>query len=351
MKTLTLIICAFASLHVVSAQNAPVRISMSAAGQTVLVQPNPLADAKDGAFIAGRTASGELYGFTVKGVPAATPVLEFLDKGGKTLKAMTVADLFGGKATAGVRPAPLAVTGTKNRSVAVYDVTTPQGKSRVEIHSTMTDGAAAGKLIVKVGVSGALASAASLRLTLPYTGQVDAKQKGFVMSTTDGRAGLSGTVLSSVEKISVANRRLSLTVKVEGTGEMKNAFLASFDAAPSRTEADALVRKFEAENTNDIVIVNTADRETAQPSDTVTYRIHCINIGKGPVADVVVNNAISSGTRYLEGSAAGADAQITLDRQPAAAPQVGAVTSVSWKLSGSIQPGEERTVEFKVIVQ
>ncbi|KAB2926345.1 MAG: DUF11 domain-containing protein [Bacteroidetes bacterium] len=351
MKTLTFILSVFVSLHLVSAQNAPVRMAMSAGGQTVLFQPNPLADAKDGAYIAGRTAAGEMYGFAFKGVPAATPIIEFLDKGGKTLKALTVADLFGGKATATVKPVPLSVAGTKNRSVAAYDVTMPQGKSRVEIHSTMTDGAAAGKLILKVGITGPLASSAFLRLTLPFTGQVDAKQKGFVMSTADGRAGLSGSVLSPVEKISVANRRLSVTVKVEGAGEQKNAFLASFDAAPSRTEADALVKKFETDNTNDIVIVNTSDRETAEPNDTVTYRIHCINIGKGPVADVVVSNAISSGTRFLEGSAAGADAQVTLDRQPAAAPQVGAVTSVSWKLNGTILPGDERTVEFKVIVQ
>ncbi|MEI7906154.1 MAG: hypothetical protein WCI84_02225, partial [Bacteroidota bacterium] len=102
---------------------------------------------------------------------------------------------------------------------------------------------------------------------------------------------------------------------------------------------------------NNIAIVTVSNKATAAPTDTVMYQIICTNIGNGSVSDIVITNPVTAGSRYLEGSAVGEDSQISFDRTPSAAPALGDVKSIKWKLSKTIEVGEEKIVSFKVIVQ
>ena len=100
-----------------------------------------------------------------------------------------------------------------------------------------------------------------------------------------------------------------------------------------------------------LVLMQGASSVRAFPGDTVTYSLNYYNIGTAPAGDVQISNPISSGTRYLEGSATGDDSEINLERGPAQPPAQGSVVKLTWKFNGAIAPGEGRSASFKVIVR
>jgi uncharacterized repeat protein (TIGR01451 family) len=128
----------------------------------------------------------------------------------------------------------------------------------------------------------------------------------------------------------------------------------SSSASPSGAKTDAaasLASNVKNSAKPHLIIVTTADKQSTQPADTVTYTLVCVNVGLGSAADVVLKNPIPDGTRYIESSAAGQGTDISVERESKPAPQQGAATVVQWKLNEPLQPGAEKIVSFKVIVR
>ena len=101
----------------------------------------------------------------------------------------------------------------------------------------------------------------------------------------------------------------------------------------------------------ELSILNSASKLTPFPGDTITYTITYHNIGTSPAQDVVISNPIPALTTYVDNSAAGDKAEVTIDRKKVAPPQQGEVTGVNWKVTKRINPGEEGTVFFKAVVR
>lgn len=95
----------------------------------------------------------------------------------------------------------------------------------------------------------------------------------------------------------------------------------------------------------------TEDRQRPLPGDTLTYTIHAVNIGTAGALEAVINNAIPTGVAYVEGSATGSGTEIAFSRGQAAPPAIPAVTAITWKFNSEIKGGEERWVQYKVVVR
>jgi uncharacterized repeat protein (TIGR01451 family) len=351
---ITVLVCLFASSASL-AQIQSQRIAISYSSQTVTYHPVAVAaDGKELPFVVSKKQNGEVYGLSFKGFPLTAPFIELFDDAGKLIRTLTVNDLFSGKSSNTVKVLSVQGSGSSNRIVNTYEVTIGQGKALLILSTTATslvDGPTPAQLLVKIAVKNYSASIAAARITIPVIGTVDAREKGFILSGAKAGAAMFGLVSTPVERISAANKKVTLTTKPESIGDEKVLLFMTIDAAGSKTEAEADLRDRAANAPNDIVIVNTSDKESAQPADTVTYRIYCINIGKGPISDIVITNPIAAGTRYLEGSAAGTDTQISYERSDAPLPQSGEVKAISWKFSTPINIGAEKYVEFKVVIQ
>lgn len=337
------------------AQRLSPRIDIAYPAQTVTFAPAAVvADAKELPFIVSKKSNGETYGLSFKGFPLTAPFVELFDDAGKLIRTLTVNDLFSGKSSTTVKILSQQASGSSNRIVTTYEVTIGQSKALLTISATATsivDGGTPAELILKIALRNYGGAIGSARITIPVAGTVETREKGFILSGTRGGGALFGSVTTPVERITGANKKLVIAAKPENVGDEKVLLFVSIDAAGTKAEAETGLRDRSVNLPNDIVVVNTTDKETAQPADTVTYRIYCINIGKGPVSDVVISNPISAGTRYLEGSAAGQDTQISFERTDAPAPQTGEVKSISWKFASPITSGAEKHVEFKVIIQ
>ncbi len=101
----------------------------------------------------------------------------------------------------------------------------------------------------------------------------------------------------------------------------------------------------------ELALLNSASKTTPFPGDTITYTITYHNIGSSPAQDIVISNPIPVNTTYVDDSAAGEGTEISIDRRKVQPPQKGEVTSVTWKISKKIMPGEEGTVSLKAVVR
>ena len=351
---ITAMVCIFVASISMAQSKAP-HIAISYASQTVTYHPMAVsADAKELPFIVSKKQNGEVYGLSFKGFPLTAPFIELFDDAGKLIRTLTVNDIFSGKSSNTVKLLSVQSSGSSNRMVNTYEVSLGQGKALLTLSSTATslvDGTTPAQLLVKIAVKNYSANIASARFTIPVMGTVDAREKGFILSGVRTGPAMFGSVSTPVERIAAANKKITVTTKPESVGDEKVLLFMTIDAAGSKTEADADLRDRSVNTPNDIVIVNTSDKESAQPADTVTYRIYCINVGKGPVSDVVITNPIADGTKYLEGSASGSNTQISFERTVAPLPQTGEVKTISSKFSTPINMGAEKQVEFKVVIQ
>lgn len=355
MKSFIIAIGCFFLFEAAAAQTKAPHIAVAYSSQTMNVYPMPVsADAKEMPFIVSKTKSGEQFGFSFSGFPTSSPFLELLDAAGKVTKTLTVGDLFGGKSTSNVALVSSKISGSMNRVENIYQVQLPQGKATMTFMATATSlesGTVPARIVIRVSMTNYPSSIATARFLMPVTGSADIKENGIVITAAKSTQSFSVLVNSTIDKVSMANKKLSIATKPGTIGSEKLLLQMVIDAANIKSDADGFLKNAAASSTNDIVIVSTSDKETAQPTDTVTYRILCINIGKGPVSDVVITNPVSTGTQYLDGSATGDETQIAFDRAPAQAPQIGRIESITWKFSKSINPGVEKSVQFKVIVQ
>ncbi len=101
----------------------------------------------------------------------------------------------------------------------------------------------------------------------------------------------------------------------------------------------------------EMALLNTASKLNPFPGDTITYFITYHNIGTSPAEELTISNPIPANTKYLDKSAQGEDTEITLERKKVNLPQIGAVTSISWKVKKRINPGDEGTVSLRAVIQ
>jgi uncharacterized repeat protein (TIGR01451 family) len=356
MKRIILILSALTMwLCASNAEVKPLGVAVAYPHQTVEFFPQPQQVSGPAIpLLLVKTTGGDSFGIRFQSVDGNASFIDLLDASGKVVRTISVNDILG-KASDGVKLVSSVIAGSSNRSENTYDVTMPQGKATLVISSLATAGVstkdAPAKLIVKIALMNAPASVVSAKITLPFDGSAEAKTNGFVLAGHTSTQAITATVFPQPEKVAIAGKTVTITTK---PAKMKNEIVVgmlTIDAANTKNEAAAQLLTAEKSTANDITIVTTADKASAQPADTVTYRIVCSNIGKGSVSDIVITNPVSAGTHYLEGSAAGDETQITLDRAAAAAPQLGAVRSIKWKLVNKLSPGDEKVVSFKVIVE
>ena len=100
-----------------------------------------------------------------------------------------------------------------------------------------------------------------------------------------------------------------------------------------------------------MISVTTVNTTSAKPGDTLTYTIYSHNIGTAGAADIVINNPVPSGSSFVEGSATGQGTAITVSRGPASGQKQGKASAITWKYKSAFQPGDSRSVSFKVIAQ
>ena len=327
------------------------------------VQPN-LAEPASLPFLVGRLVKGkkEQFGISFAGAQGTSPVAEFLDAAGKVVKAITVNDLLGKATNNGVRLLRSRVNETGTRAEASYEINFPQGKNELIIRSIAT-GVAPGskaKLLLSFVLKNAAPEIGSLRLSLPIEGSGEAQEGGFVVSAKTQPGSFSSALFPKAQSVTIAKNIVTINGgNIAASAKQSETPLLwmvvegseSAAAANAKNEVAAALKK-NTGNINDpnLVIVTTANKQSTQPTDTVTYSVVCINTGLGNATEVVVSNPIPAGTRYVENSATGEKTEITVTRSTVAAPQQGEAKEVRWKLLEALGAGCEQIVTFKVVI-
>jgi uncharacterized repeat protein (TIGR01451 family) len=358
-RLISIALVMLATALTLSAQEESAGIVIKYPQSTISFHVRPgAADATTLPFLQAKAGS-EAVGVLFEGIPDATPVIELLDAQQKLIRSVSAGELMGKSAAGGVQLTTIESPATGNRALAAYAVPTPQGPITLVLRGV----ASADKSTAKNPATFALTFAAKsksvrtigLRLHLPVQGTVEARENGFAVS---GKTAAAFTALISPrpEKVEYANRSVTITTKATAiaAGNIETPLtwfivegMNAANAAASKAEASKMLAddaKTPVRGPN-IVIVTYSNKQTTAPGDTVAYSVVCSNIGSGGAKDIEVSNPIPAGTRYIAGSAAGDQTTISTD-----APS-GAVSLIRWKLQSALQPGQERIVSFKVIVQ
>ena len=124
------------------------------------------------------------------------------------------------------------------------------------------------------------------------------------------------------------------------------------DGGKSLQQANRIVNHVAMkEEVPELAIFNSANKISTLPGDTVTYTISYENIGSGLAQDAEISNPVPDGVALIESSVNNKGADVTIERKPAVAPEVGEPMLVKWKIKGKIMPGEGGRVTMKVIVK
>lgn len=188
--------------------------------------------------------------------------------------------------------------------------------------SRVVKGKADYPLVVLAGKSG----------TSVTTDNVEQRSSGKLLKVT------SGSVPSAGEEV------VLLSLNVNGT--TVKSFENSAKQA-SNVENTISTKK----EITELALLNTASKANPFPGDTITYTVTYHNIGNSPAQDITISNPIPQNTIYIENSAAGESAEVTLEKKSVAPPQQGEVIAVTWKITKRVLPGEEGTVSFKSLVR
>ena len=93
----------------------------------------------------------------------------------------------------------------------------------------------------------------------------------------------------------------------------------------------------------------TAETETlnaALPGETLRYRIHYRNTGKGPINDLVINDSAPVLTELSSGSAACVSTPTSLSCNP-----VVSGSAIQWQFSGTLLGGQQGIVSYQVVIE
>ena len=355
-KIIFVIIAIVASLSITIAQQKQASIAISFPQHLVEFFALPTsAHATLLPLIQAKTKNGDVFGINFQGVDGTAPFIELLDASGKVMKAITVNDFLGKSSGKGIKLISSMMAGSGNKSENVYEITSSQGKYSLIVSSLATANTSTketpAKLLIRIVLKNTPSIISSAHIILPFDGNAETKATGFIIFGKKSTQPIVTTIYPKAEKLVVEKKNISLVTKILKTTNETLLLFLSVDCANTKEEALATLQSIDQKTENNIAIVNISNKATAEPSDTITYQIICTNIGNGSVSDIVITNPVSAGARYLDGSAVGDDTQITFERSSSAAPQVGAVKTIKWKLSKSLNVGEEKIVTFKVVIQ
>lgn len=103
-----------------------------------------------------------------------------------------------------------------------------------------------------------------------------------------------------------------------------------------------------------LTLTKSVDKASAAPGDTITYTINYSNSGNGNATYVFILESIPTDTDYTTGSASGTNMTITYSHNNGSSydsSETPPVTDLSFQLSGTLAPGANGSVEFKVKVK
>jgi uncharacterized repeat protein (TIGR01451 family) len=324
---------------------------------TAFPQPSA-ADAPGQPFLMARGEKGkkDQFGIQFGGAAGTAAAIEFLDAGNKVLKSVTVNDLLGKGTASGMKLLRSSADGSGARSEAVYELPFVGGTNELAIRamSIADDGGNNTKLLISFSLKEDVPGLAAVRVMLPVDGQATAQENGFVIASRTQPFSISAAVYPKPQSVVLEKNALIIKCSVSSlsTKQSEAPLLWLVVEGGAKNEGAAAVKKnAKYASEPSLVIITSADKKHTQPADTVQYSVVCTNIGLGNATEVVLSNPIPAGTTYVEGSAAGEGTDISVERTKASAPQRGTAASVKWKLKQSLQPGAEKIVSFKVIVQ
>lgn len=310
-------------------------------------------------FIDGEiSGSKERIGIYFGQTEATSPVLEILDGKGSPIKSLSVNDIIGKGISKEENLLPSASSLKPRRAENIYSVRLPQGDVRVIVKAIATGDESKNdqELVITFSLSAKASLAASLRLTLPYVGTGEAGESGMSVTSKNGTTALAASVFPFGNRISIEKNKFVITSGTQAVeaGE-ENAFVwlvikgvTSSSSNDVRTQVQKIVKhSVVGQDEPRLVVVNTADKERLQQSDTAAYTIICTNVGTGDASNVVLGNPIPKGTKYLQNSATtlGTKFEVTKGLQSAGE------ESLKWTLVNPLKPGEERMLSFKLILQ
>ena len=95
-------------------------------------------------------------------------------------------------------------------------------------------------------------------------------------------------------------------------------------------------------------LINSADKLTASPGETITYTIIYKNISTSAISTMVINDATPTFTTFS--TAAYGTLPNNLTNCVITAPSVGNTGLIKWTFTGTLQSGAEGNVTFQVII-
>jgi uncharacterized repeat protein (TIGR01451 family) len=322
-------------------------------GKIGLVTAKPAKNAKE----------ENIFGYWLSNNTNASSVFLEIKEGAKTIASVTAKD-FSAKAkfqTTGSKTVASYSAGSGASSVAltieadiVTDASMPLGKAVAVEVKAKTAGAKnitavmtlfADGFVKKVGTNG-LSNSRVEKGKAVFPLLLIVGNSGTTASTEAGEQKAAGRLVKlSSDPVAVSSEETVLLSFRTHTTTVKS-YEKSFD------QADNVERMITAKKEKtELSLLNSASKGTPSPGDTITYTITYHNIGTSAAQDIVISNPIPQNTMYVENSAEGAGAEITVDRKKAALPQVGEVTSVNWKVTKKVLPGEEGTVSLKAVIR
>lgn len=317
--------------------------------------PNPRLDDRAALPLVSGTllkGSKERFGFFLSGLDGASSVFEIIDATG--LMGITVNDLLGKSSNPGVRVLESYLDPAGHVSNRVFEIQFPSGPVEFVLRAVVSGEEGNTAQPPQMLVSTTLRKTGTRKFILQWKlnaeGNLEAKGNTFTLASQSGSAGFAGLLSPNDAKLTVEGAKLTVSSgmnlwlimggsQTAGAGNVKKELLKNLETAETKR------------NDPNVVIVTSMDKKAAQPKDTVTVTLTCMNIGNAAASNVVMSNPIPQGTSYIEGSAFGEATEISFVRAGGSLPALGSVTSVSWKVSDDLKAGEERTAVFKVIVR
>ncbi|HLX11967.1 MAG TPA: DUF11 domain-containing protein [Bacteroidota bacterium] len=373
MKNTLATLVAILAMSTAAAAQTPQSVDMkyphytvSAVGQ---LQGNP--DSAFAPLLEGKSASkrfGILYKENASNLSGAV-VLELIDAANnQTIKKITL-DEYYGKENSGWKYLPNESQSSARGSSAAFSTT--KGKTTYTIYRdlTLVDDAnlPGGK---RLDISFAVKSSTPTKLKARFLGTAEGvfSTKGSIFTITGNEKSVMAALVvrtpadskivaeakkGNVEPFTVTSGAVSVSSDKKAVVLSMNVTGTSTPIAKYMNEQVQTLRSYlETHGAPKPKMVQevTADETAKNPGDTVVYTVTCDNIGTAPAAEIQIQNRIPAGARYIEDSAEGEGSDITIARNPAQQPQIGAATAITWKFKTPFAPGEERLVKFKVVL-
>jgi uncharacterized repeat protein (TIGR01451 family) len=311
------------------------------------------------------------YGLRLAGTgksPLSQPCIELIDARTKqTVRKISAGELFG-KESAGWKSVPSQTVTGEGKTVSAFAFTADHQQFTFTrtLQSVSDEHLPEGKGVsMTFAVTSEKPMEMSMRLSAACDGASGAEgHSWFVGDSLNGEAGQAMVVMTAGPASSVAcqapkrkGEPALLTIESKSAqlpASAKTELLTLTIAgttvgAPAHTlkQARNIMGYFNTQAPKpELAAITSVDRPHTISGDTLTYTIEYHNIGTAPGKDVEINNPMPSGARYLEDSAEGDGGAVTVARSA----QNDAV-SIQWKSAAAIQPGEHRSVRFKVVIQ